>query len=103
MTVRIGVSGGGQSGPQVLGQKLGKSLRIPRLNLEIKRKSESTISDGNPDDLAETLRKSLIALLEGKLYERGGYQPQIQFLEGGKIILEGKSYIDNQSYPTVGE
>jgi len=48
----------------MLGQKLGKSLRIPRIDLEIKRKS--TISDGNPDDSAETLWKSLIAVLGRK-------------------------------------
>ena len=47
LTVKIGFLGGGKSGPQLLGQKLGKRLRIPRIDLEIKRKS--TISDGNPD------------------------------------------------------
>jgi hypothetical protein len=70
-----------------LGQKLGKSLRIPRIDLEIKRKS--TISDGNPDDFAETLRKSQIAVLGGKLIGRGKYQPEIQFPEGGRINWEG--------------
>ena len=40
----------------------------------------------------ETLRKSLIAVLVGKLYERGKYQPQIQFPEGEVIynIWEAK-------------
>ena len=51
----------------MLGQKLGKSLRIPRIDLEIKRKS--TISDGNPDDSAETLWKSLIAVGGGINWE----------------------------------
>ena len=59
--IQFRIPGGGKSGPQMLGQKLGKSLRIPRIDLEIRRKS--TISDGSPDDSAETLRKSLIAVL----------------------------------------
>ena len=54
----------------MLGPKLGKSLWIPRIDLEIKRKT--TISDGNLDDSAETLWKSLIAVLGGKLTGRGG-------------------------------
>ena len=65
------VPGGGKSGPQILGQKLGKG--IPRIDLEIKRKS--IISDGNPDDPAETLRKSLIAVL-GRDYMGGGNTSQ---------------------------
>ena len=64
-----------------MGQKLGKGLRIPQIDLEIKRKS--TISDGNPDDSAETLRKL-------KLYGEVKYQPQIQFLEGKMIKLYDK-------------
>ena len=69
-----------------MGQKLGKSLRIPRIDLEIKRKS--IISDGNPGDSAETLRKSLIAVFWGKLSGRGKYQPEIQFPEAGEINWE---------------
>ena len=80
LTWEIQFPGGGKSGPQIVGQKLGKSLRIPRIDLEIRRKS--TISDGNLDDSAETLRKSLIAVLWGELTGRGEYQPEIQFPEG---------------------
>ena len=60
-----------------------------RIDLEIRRKS--TISDGNPDDSAETLRKSLIAVLGGELTGRGKYQPEIQFPEGEELTGGGKS------------
>ena len=83
--------GGGKSGPQILGKKLGISLRIPRIDLEIRRKS--TISDGNPDDSTETLRKSLIAVLRGELTGRGKYQPEIQFPEG-ENYLGGVNQLD---------
>ena len=89
LTVKIQFRGG--SGPQILGQKLGKGLRIPRIDLEIKRKS--TIFNGNPDDSLKTLRrKSLIAVLGGKLYGRGKYQPEIQFPEGEGVYGRRKSY-----------
>ena len=88
LTSEIQFPGVGKSGQQILGQKLGKSLRIPQIDREIRRKS--TISDGNPDDSTEPLRKSLIAVWEGKLTGRGKYQPEIQFTEGGKINWEGK-------------
>ena len=89
LTWEIQFPGGGKCGLQILGQKLGKSLRIPRIDLEIRRKS--TISDGNPDESAETLRTSLIAVLGGELTGSGKYQPEIQFPEGGGLIGRGKS------------
>ena len=59
------VSRRGKSGPQILGQKLEKNLRIPRIDLEIKRKS--TFADVNPDDSAETLRESPDRCFEGEI------------------------------------
>ena len=89
MTWEIQFPGGGKPGPQILGQKLGKSLRIPRIDLKIKRKS--TISDGNPDESAETLQKSLITVNFGRgLTGRGKYQREIQFPEGREINWEGE-------------
>ena len=70
LKVKIGFFRSGKSVPQIVGQKLGKSLRVPRIDLEIKRKS--TTSDGNPDDFAETLRKSQIQFPEGRDYMGGG-------------------------------
>ena len=58
--------------------------------LTSKSRGNPQFPDGNPDDSAETLRKSQIAVLGGKLIGRGKYQPEIQFPEGRKINWEGK-------------
>jgi hypothetical protein len=90
LTVKIGFSGEGKSGPQILGQKLGKSLRIPRIDLKIKRKS--TISDGNPDDFAETLRKALIAVLGGNYMGGENTSHKSSSRRRVKLYEKGKSY-----------
>ena len=52
-------------------------------------------SGGNPQFSTEILmipQKSLIAVWGGKLYERGKYQPEIQFPEGGG--MGGGNHVD---------